>query len=335
LPLAAQVRLFKVLQNKEIERVGGVKTIPFDIRVVAATNRNLEEMVKLIQFREDLWFRLNVFPIWIPPLRERRSDIPTLLQHFISLKSRKLKLPVIPTVTTGATDRLLDYHWPGNIRELQNVVERELILNPTGPLSFSNLEMSLQDSSDIQPKHQSQTDNLDELTRQHIRRVLKKVNGRIHGKGGAADLLGIRASTLRNRINIFESLIISFFKFFKFLCQIFMTQSLLSDECKALIMAIFTRIAFSLFKTLDIIETLCSVNADGGTGLNFTVSGRLSQLLISSFQSSLVNFIRKSPGKRLIFLLTACLRVLVSTSYNSARSKSNMIFCPRKSYILL
>jgi len=201
LPLPAQVRLLKVLQNKEIERVGGVKTIPLDIRVVAATNRNLEEMVKLNQFREDLWFRLNVFPIWIPPLRERRSDIPTLLQHFISLKSRELKLPAIPTVSPGATERLLEYYWPGNIRELQNVVERELILNPAGPLSFSQLNMSMQNRNDIPSEQHTQTDNLDEATRQHILRVLKKANGRIHGKGGAADLLGINANTLRNRMN--------------------------------------------------------------------------------------------------------------------------------------
>lgn len=89
------MRLLKVLQSKEIERVGGVKTIPLDIRIIVATNRNLEEMVKLHQFREDLWFRINVFPIWIPPLRERSSDIPALLQHFISLKARELKLPDI------------------------------------------------------------------------------------------------------------------------------------------------------------------------------------------------------------------------------------------------
>ena len=201
LPLGAQVRLLKVLQNKEIERVGGVKTIPLDIRVVTATNRNLEEMITLNQFREDLWFRLNVFPIWIPPLRDRRSDIPTLLQHFISLKSRELKLPAIPTVTPGATERLLEYHWPGNIRELQNVVERELILNPTGPLAFSHLDISPQNSSDMQSIQHPQTDNLDEITRQHIRHVMKKVNGKIHGRGGAADLLGINANTLRNRMN--------------------------------------------------------------------------------------------------------------------------------------
>jgi len=201
LPLPAQVRLLKVLQSKEIERVGGVKTIPLDIRIVAATNRNLEEMVKLNQFREDLWFRLNVFPIWIPPLRDRKSDIPILLQHFISLKSRELKLPAVPKVSPGAIDLLMDYHWPGNIRELQNIVERELILNPSGPLSFSQLNISRSTSSEKQSFQHPKTDNLDEVTKQHILNVLKKANGKIHGKGGAAELLGINACTLRNRMN--------------------------------------------------------------------------------------------------------------------------------------
>jgi transcriptional regulator with PAS, ATPase and Fis domain len=181
--------------------VGGVKTIPLDIRIIAATNRKLEEMVKLNQFREDLWFRLNVFPIWIPPLRDRRSDIPALLQHFISLKSRELKLPAIPTVSTGVTDVLMNYHWLGNVRELQNVVERELIVNPSGPLTFSQMTMSLNGGNVDQSIPFSESDNLDEVTSIHIRNVLKKTNGKIHGEGGAADLLGINASTLRNRMN--------------------------------------------------------------------------------------------------------------------------------------
>jgi transcriptional regulator with GAF, ATPase, and Fis domain len=201
LPLQAQVRLLKVLQSKEIERVGGVKTIPLDIRIIAATNRNLEEMVKAHQFREDLWFRLNVFPIWIPPLRERRSDIPALLQHFISIKSKELKLPSIPPVLPGTTDLLMNYHWPGNVRELQNIVERALILNPTGPLSFEHLKLPISslkiDSNDYVPD----TESLDELTSLHIRRILAKTNGKIHGPDGAAELLGINASTLRNRMN--------------------------------------------------------------------------------------------------------------------------------------
>jgi transcriptional regulator with GAF, ATPase, and Fis domain len=204
LPLQAQVRLLKVLQTKEIERVGGIKTIPLDIRIIAATNRKLEEMVKLNQFREDLWFRLNVFPIWIPPLRDRRSDIPALLQHFLSLKSRELKLPAIPTVSPGVTDVLMNYHWPGNVRELQNVVERELIVNPKGPLTFSQMNISTQHGIEKQAIQHFETDNLDEVTSIHIRNVLKKTNGKIHGKCGAADLLGINASTLRNRMNKLE-----------------------------------------------------------------------------------------------------------------------------------
>jgi len=201
LPSQAQVRLLKVLQSKEIERVGGVKTIPLDIRIIAATNRKLEDMVKLNQFRQDLWFRLNVFPIWIPPLRDRRSDIPALLQHFISLKSRELKLATIPTASPGTIDLLMDYHWPGNVRELQNVVERDLILNPSGPLTFSHMNLATQEESGEQQSQIFETDNLDEVTAQHIRCVLNKTNGKIHGLGGAAELLGINASTLRNRMN--------------------------------------------------------------------------------------------------------------------------------------
>jgi transcriptional regulator with PAS, ATPase and Fis domain len=200
LPPQAQVRLLRVLQTKEIERVGGVKTIPLDIRIIAATNRNLEEMVKLQQFREDLWFRLNVFPIWIPPLRERRSDIPALIQHFINLKSRELKLPALPTVSPGASDLMMDYQWPGNVRELQNVIERALILNPSGPLTFEHLNLK-QSEKMTEPGNSSQeTDNLEEAISRHIRRVLIKTRGKVNGTDGAAALLEINPSTLRNRM---------------------------------------------------------------------------------------------------------------------------------------
>ncbi|MFC1539482.1 sigma 54-interacting transcriptional regulator [Candidatus Latescibacterota bacterium] len=201
LPLEAQVRLLNVLQNKEIERVGGTKTISLDIRIIAATNRNLEKMVREKQFREDLWFRLNVFPIFIPPLRERISDIPALLQHFITSKSKELKLPSIPSVSAGAIDFLMEYSWPGNVRELQNVVERELILNPKGPLGFNDMNLLMNKGNDVIQDHISETYNLDEINARHIRRILSKTNGIIHGPGGAAELLGINANTLRNRMN--------------------------------------------------------------------------------------------------------------------------------------
>jgi formate hydrogenlyase transcriptional activator len=200
LPPQAQVRLLTVLQKREIERVGGIKTIPLNIRIIAATNRNLEEMVQARQFREDLWFRLNVFPVLIPPLRDRRSDITALLQHFITLKSKELKLTAIPKVSPDAIDQLLDYSWPGNVRELENVVERELILNPSGPLEFKGMILPLKKESGSLQNHFPDTDNLDEITSQHIRRILSKTAGKIHGAGGAAELLGINPSTLRNRM---------------------------------------------------------------------------------------------------------------------------------------
>jgi transcriptional regulator with GAF, ATPase, and Fis domain len=200
LPLQAQVRLLKVLQSKEIERVGGVKTIPLDIRIIAATNRHLEEMVNLHQFREDLWFRLNVFPIWIPPLRDRKEDIPALLQHFISLKARELKLPTIPTLSPGATDPLMEYHWPGNVRELENVIERAMILNPTGSLTFEHLNPEQKKKTLEMGVQSEEIDNLDEVISRHIRRVLSKTKGKVNGPDGAAAFLGINPSTLRNRM---------------------------------------------------------------------------------------------------------------------------------------
>jgi len=200
LPLLAQVRLLKVLQSKEIERVGGVKTIPLDIRIIAATNRNLEEMVRLHQFREDLWFRLNVFPIWIPPLRERKVDIPALMQHFITTKARELNFPVIPTLAPGALDSLMDYGWPGNVRELENIVERAMILNPSGPLTFDHLNLEKNKTTVEQQKANEETDNLDEVISRHIRRVLSKAQGKVSGPDGAAARLGLNPSTLRNRM---------------------------------------------------------------------------------------------------------------------------------------
>ena len=200
LPLQAQVRLLKVLQSKEIERVGGEKTIPLDIRIIAATNRDLEEMVKNNKFREDLWFRLNVFPIEIPPLRERKSDIPALLQHFMLSKSKELKLPAIPKLAPGAIDPLMEYKWPGNVRELENIVERSLILNPKGLLTFEHMCLDPEGKTSNKISESDETFNLDESVSQLIHRVLKKTKGRVHGPDGAANLLGINPSTLRSRM---------------------------------------------------------------------------------------------------------------------------------------
>jgi transcriptional regulator with PAS, ATPase and Fis domain len=116
-----------VLQQREIERVGGTELIPVDVRIISATHQNLERMVSAGEFREDLWFRLNVFPIMIPPLRQRIDDIPALVHHFMERKARALKIWEVPTVPQEEIERLQAHHWPGNVRELENVVERALI----------------------------------------------------------------------------------------------------------------------------------------------------------------------------------------------------------------
>jgi len=201
LPAQAQVRLLRVLQDKDIERVGGNRTISLDIRIIAATNRNLEEMVKSGQFREDLWFRLNVFPIWIPPLRHRKSDIPALLNHFIYQKSRELKLPAIPTVGPGQVDLLMNYDWPGNVRELQNLVERALILTPDGPITFGSLSISEQEIPSTGSPSSGKLEKLDTVMRRHIEDALSHCRGKIHGRNGAAELLGINPNTLRSRMD--------------------------------------------------------------------------------------------------------------------------------------
>jgi transcriptional regulator with GAF, ATPase, and Fis domain len=190
----AQVRLLRVLQEKEIERVGGTTSIPVDIRVLSATNRNLQEMVASGRFREDLWFRLNVFPITIPPLRQRREDIPALVHYFIDRKCKELKLTERPVLAAGAIERLMAYDWPGNVRELENLIERALIQTRGDMLSFETLSApQVPVDRDLPP--------LDEMTVQHIKQALERAGGKINGQGGAAQILGIHPNTLRHRMN--------------------------------------------------------------------------------------------------------------------------------------
>jgi len=203
LPPQAQVRLLHVLQRKEIERVGGARSIPVDIRIISATHRDLPQMVGAGQFREDLWFRLNVFPIMIPPLRQRKGDIPYLVHHFLNRKAIELKLKERPALAPDAIDRLLDYDWPGNVRELENTIERALIQHRAGsPLSFAALlplapaERAVQGQGRDEPLV-----SLDEMNARHIRRALAETAGKIHGPGGAAELLAINPNTLRKRMN--------------------------------------------------------------------------------------------------------------------------------------
>ncbi|TWJ14187.1 sigma 54-interacting transcriptional regulator [Geobacter argillaceus] len=202
LPPQAQVRLLRVLQNREVERVGGNKPISVDIRVIAATHRNLEGMVSENRFREDLWFRLNVFPIILPPLRQRKEDIPPLVRHFIAHKSREMGIAVPPGIAPGALDRLMNYSWPGNVREMENLVEREIIRNRGGQLMFDTLHAEAVGKAG--PGQGAGAFELplalDEAMASHISRVLKIANGRINGPGGAAELLKINANTLRGRM---------------------------------------------------------------------------------------------------------------------------------------
>ncbi|MDQ5986967.1 MAG: Anaerobic nitric oxide reductase transcription regulator NorR [Syntrophus sp. SKADARSKE-3] len=195
----AQIRMLRVLQDKIIERVGGTKAIPVDIRIIAATHRNLQEMVHSNRFREDLWFRINVFPVRVPPLRERKGDIPSLVYHFIGKKVKELKLPASPELAHNAIDRLMNYHWPGNVRELENLVEREMILNSKGPLSFNVLETD-EKCGGPPSAVQYETGGLDKMMARHIREAMKAANGVVHGPKGAASLLGINPSTLRSRM---------------------------------------------------------------------------------------------------------------------------------------
>ncbi|KAB0664269.1 AAA domain-containing protein [Oryzomonas japonica] len=204
LPPPAQVRLLRVLQNREIERVGGNKSIPVDIRVIAATHRNLENMVSENRFREDLWFRLNVFPIIIPPLRQRKGDIPLLARYFVRAKAMELGFALTPAIAPGAMARLVNYDWPGNVRELENLMEREVILHQGGQLMFDTLLPGGRKSENAVPKEVRNSPaplRLDEAMALHLSDVMRVANGRIHGPGGAAELLGINPSTLRWRLD--------------------------------------------------------------------------------------------------------------------------------------
>jgi len=207
LPQQAQVRLLRVLQTREIERVGGNKPIKIDIRVIAATHRNLENMVSENRFREDLWFRLNVFPIVIPPLRQRKEDIPSLARHFVAQKSIELGISNPPVIAPGALQYLMDYDWPGNVRELENLIERELIRHRGGVEGYitfdSLLPVQRQSPTAAQQKNPDILAilSLDDVNAIHISKVLKMTKGKIHGPGGAAELLGINANTLRGRMD--------------------------------------------------------------------------------------------------------------------------------------
>ena len=201
LPPQAQVRMLRVLQDKNIHRVGGTSQIKVDIRIIAATHQNLHEMVKRKLFRDDLWFRLNVFPIIIPPLRDRKEDIPALVNHFIEKKSKELEIPLLPKLAPGAMAPLMAYAWPGNVRELENVIERALILSKGRPLTFDNIVWPDDNREHGEPTTRIDDFlNLDHVISKHIQHALHTTKGKVHGPSGAAQLLGLNPSTLRHRM---------------------------------------------------------------------------------------------------------------------------------------
>ncbi|VFQ45304.1 sigma-54 interaction domain-containing protein [Desulfoluna butyratoxydans] len=203
LSLVAQVRLLRAIQFKEIERLGGTRTIPVDTRIIAATHRDMDELIKSGTFREDLYFRLNVFPIHIPPLRKRKEDIPALAHYFIEKKAKDLNLYPPQRLAPRAMDQLMDYDWPGNVRELSNIIERALILNRNTPLTFDHLHINsaTRNASEI-PRDKNDDDIIpfDDMISQYIVKVLKRTGGRIEGPNGAAKLLNMKPNTLRSKI---------------------------------------------------------------------------------------------------------------------------------------
>ncbi len=195
LPLDLQAKLLRVLQEAEFERVGGTRTIKVDVRVIAATNRDLLQAVQAGQFREDLYYRLNVFPILLPPLRERPEDIPFLANHFIKKSCAKLRKN-ISTVPQQVMKTLQAYHFPGNVRELENIIERAIILAKEQTLQLDESLESLKRTVGFTES----AGTLEEVDRNHTLVVLEKTNWRIEGKQGAALCLGLNPSTLRSRM---------------------------------------------------------------------------------------------------------------------------------------
>lgn len=197
LPPEAQAKLLRVLQEKEFERVGGNKTYKIDVRVIAATNRDLEAMVKEGKFRSDFFYRLNVFPLILPPIRERREDIPLLTGYFIRKYVSKLGKE-IKSISREAIEILKGYSWPGNIRELENVIERAMVLSTGGTLEIN--ENFIGTSLDIPSKDDTPL-ILEDVEREHIIKILNHTGWCIHGDKGAAKILGLNPSTLRTRMD--------------------------------------------------------------------------------------------------------------------------------------
>jgi formate hydrogenlyase transcriptional activator len=208
IPLELQTKLLRVLQEREFDRLGSSRTLRTDARLIAATNRDLEAMVSEQKFRSDLFFRLNVFPINIPPLWEHPDDIPVLVRHFAQQFSRRMN-KMIETIPSATMEALCRYHWPGNIRELQNVLERAIILSKGPVLCVDVADLKpykVHHPGDEAATPKSPTDRpirniLEEAERQHVLKALQRCNWVVAGPNGAAAHLGMKRSTLQLRIH--------------------------------------------------------------------------------------------------------------------------------------
>jgi transcriptional regulator with GAF, ATPase, and Fis domain len=198
LPLELQAKLLRVIQDGEFERLGSYRPVKVDVRIIAATNRNLEQEIEMGNFRKDLWYRLNVFPITLPPLRQRVEDIPLLVNEFVKRYGKKIGKE-ITKIPESAMETLIRYSWPGNIRELQNVIERAVINTQGAILQLADqLDSTL--AVDL-PKDKRKS--LQEIERESILKALEVTSWRIEGTKGAATMLGLNPSTLRGRMRKF------------------------------------------------------------------------------------------------------------------------------------
>jgi formate hydrogenlyase transcriptional activator len=197
MPLELQPKLLRAIQDQELERVGGNRTIRTDVRFVVATNRDLKAMVDEGLFRADLYYRLHVFPLNVPPLRERREDIPLLTRYFVQKHARRMRR-AIETIPAATMDALMRYDWPGNIRELQNVIERSVIVTKGSLLTVAMPEVN--GKAAAAGAYARLSDAAQSAERERILRALKEANGLVGGPNGAAARLGVKRTTLQSRM---------------------------------------------------------------------------------------------------------------------------------------
>lgn len=198
IPIEVQSKLLRAIQEKEIERIGGRGIINTNVRIIAATNRNLLKEVAEGRFRMDLYYRLNVFPITLAPLRQRKEDIPALVNHFL-VQSAKMTGNTSVRVSTEAMQQLLNYEFPGNIRELQHLMERHVLLAKNNLITSFDLTPDVFEEI-VEQEQETEFKSIAEMDREHILSALKKCNGKVSGKGGAAELLKLPPTTLNSRI---------------------------------------------------------------------------------------------------------------------------------------